>query len=301
MTLTKVLIHFVVTLGVLIPGVALAGDPPKPPCPAGITCFDLTTATPPASATINGAIYSVPPTETSGTGLIDSFVRVQANGSEQGYNTSDYSSEPDLQFDEKSGSFTHDLLYSALLTNTVNVGGIDYIEFVLDVNQTSGGRYISLDQLKIYSGPDQATNTAAGDYDTATGQLGSLQPIYDLDAGGDKMVMLNYENYPGSGKLDMFLLIPKALFCNPGGSPNAPDPCVTAGPAADQTHVYLYSEFGTSAGFATDDGFEEWAHKLVGTFTPEPGIIALLLIGLAALGWMKRGKPTPSGAHTAMC
>src|SRR5262245_30513946 len=67
--------------------------------------LDLTTAG--ASGFINGAFFQQTGPQPTGTGAIQSFVRIQRNVSEQGYNT-DY--RP-VQFDEKSDpNFTRSLL-----------------------------------------------------------------------------------------------------------------------------------------------------------------------------------------------
>src|SRR5205085_10008458 len=71
--------------------------------------LDLTT--PNASGTINGGYFQQTDYQPTGTGKIDSFVRIQAKGIEQGYNT-DY--RP-LQFDEKKDpQHTRSLLLSAV-------------------------------------------------------------------------------------------------------------------------------------------------------------------------------------------
>src|SRR4029077_18801416 len=93
-----------------------------------LASYDLTTmAAPPL--TIDGALLTndviIP---AAGSGNIDSFVRVQASGTEQGYNTS---FRP-LQFNETtSATFTHDLALSAVPVVLIN--GVTYREFLLDI------------------------------------------------------------------------------------------------------------------------------------------------------------------------
>jgi hypothetical protein len=108
-------------------------------------------------------------------------------------------------------------------------------------------------------------------------------PVYDMDAGGDANVKLNYSLNSGSGSGDMLLYVPDALFSG------------NAGP-----YVYLYSLFGqpipgdgSDVSNASEAGFEEWAAGKKGPNgtivpvtpppVPEPGSVALLLIGSAAL------------------
>ncbi len=85
---------------------------------------------------ISSAVWcSLPSAEATGSGVFHAFFRVQADGSERGYNTD---GRP-LQFDEKtSKSFTH----SALLAEVPLVNYTKYFpeadlfyEFQLDINQ----------------------------------------------------------------------------------------------------------------------------------------------------------------------
>ena len=85
-----------------------------------------------ASGTINWAIYSQTDIQPTGTGYIDSFVRVLAksNGTvEQGYNTD---ARP-VQYNELTGNFTHSIRLSDVPEVTIN--GVKYRAFILDVNQ----------------------------------------------------------------------------------------------------------------------------------------------------------------------
>src|SRR5690242_2645183 len=68
----------------LLTVVTLLGDNPVPP-----------------PVTLNNAVFSVFNLKGSGTGNIQPFVRVQNNGTEQGYNTSGT-----IQFDTKTGTWT---------------------------------------------------------------------------------------------------------------------------------------------------------------------------------------------------
>ncbi len=195
--------------------------------------LDLTTAG--ASGSINGAIFAQTPTQPTGSGVIHSFVRLQAQGAkqtvQQGYNTDN---RP-LQFDEnKSPTFTRSLKLDEL--PKVDAGGVFYRVFLLDINQKSSQPLLSLDELRLYVGG--APNLSG--YDASAHTLGGLAPVYDLDAGGvDNWVKLDARLTHGSGSGDMLLYVPDSLF-------TGTDP-----------YVSLYSKFGVN--LAGNGGFEEWA------------------------------------------
>src|SRR5687768_903451 len=136
---------------------------------ANADMIDLTTAG--ASDSINGATFEQVAPQSTGTGVFSAFVRVQHNGTESGYNT-----DGDLEFDTKAGSHTHSLLLADV--PIVNIGGTDYREFLLDINEPTGQEreFLSLDELMIHL-------EASGDLTGYPSNFSS--PIYDLDAGGD--------------------------------------------------------------------------------------------------------------------
>jgi hypothetical protein len=197
--------------------------------PSGTATVDLTTHG--AIGTVNDAIFRQFDAQPTGTGVINSFVRLQSNKSavQQGYN-SDHRS---VQFDENtSPQFTRSLSVDAV--PTVDIGGVKYREFLLDINQKASQPLLSLDELRIYIG----TTPDASGYNSTTHQLAGMDAVYDLDAGGDNWIKLDARLNQGSGKGDMLAYLPDSLFT--GGS-----------------YIYLYSKFGVND--TPNAGFEEWA------------------------------------------
>jgi hypothetical protein len=200
------------------------------------TLLDLTTVG--AEATAGEAIVRQVDAQPTGTGHIQSFVRLQGaasgGGSQQGYNTS---ARP-LQFDENSSpQFTRDLQLSAV--PIVMVNGVPYREFLLDINQKSSSAKLSLDEVRIY------TSGSAGltGYNPVDKTLGGETAKFDLDSATDYTVILNARLNSGSGSGDMVLLVPNSAFA--GVDPNS--------------NVYLYSKMGGVSGATANGGFEEWA------------------------------------------
>ncbi len=177
----------------------------------------------------------------TGTGVFDSFLRIQSQGEESGYNT-----DGQVQFATKAGKWTH----SITLGNVPVVNG--YLEFYLDINQSQGGdrRYLSLDVMKIFL----ADSAGLDNYDPDAGTgLGTL--IYDLGANWVKMDNTVFD--PGSGTGDVRVLIP--------ASPQW----------SSDKYLYLYCEFGKQ--FNSNSGFEEWS--IGPAIIPEPATLILLALG----------------------
>jgi hypothetical protein len=227
--------------------------------------LDLTTAG--SSGSANGGFFQQVADQSTGTGVIDPFLRIQNGTSEAGFNTSLNDPMPDV----KTGIWTHDILLSAI--PIVNISGKSYYQILLDINQTGANPLLSLNALQIWL--KTGTFTGAGAADEYTDLTGGATKVWDLDVGvdGDSRIDMDYSLNSGSGSGDMFAYIPVSAVGTDGTK-----------------NLYVYSEFG-APGNPSNDGFEEWA--VVGTPTtttvPDGGLTVILLgAGFAALGAGRR-------------
>jgi hypothetical protein len=240
---------------------------------AQATTLDLTTAN--ASGTINGALYTQIDPQATGTGLLPAFSQISPSGSTTSsgaYNTTVAGTLDNGSSDQ----FNHSIILSDV--PIVNVAGVDYYEFILDVNEADQqgiGKYVSLDEVQIFVG-----GTANSSVDTFTAGIldhdGTL--VYQMDAGEDSWVALDFQLNSGSGSGDMQLLVAVSVI---GTDPNAV--------------LTLYSEFGQqgldpagvpAGDYGQSDGFEEWALNEVTGPPPPPPVpepTAALVFGIGAV------------------
>ncbi|MBP8302615.1 MAG: hypothetical protein KBE04_00650 [Phycisphaerae bacterium] len=221
--------------------------------------LDLTTVG--SSGFVGSAYFEWADASSTGTGVVDAFVRIDTNNQViRGYNTDGV-----VEFDTKDDTHTHSLLLSAV--PVVEKSGVWYREFLLDINQSGGNKSkLSVDTIEIYL-------ASAGNL---TGYPALGTKIFGLDpAGADAWILLDASLNSGGGSGDMFAYIPNTLFT--GGD-----------------YVYLYSQFGASEGSAypNNDGYEEWAVRTGEVppppAVPAPGALLLTLVGTQVAAWWNR-------------
>jgi hypothetical protein len=204
-----------------------------------------------------------------GTGNFPTFAEIGSGGNQaetKGYNTT-----VNGTFDIGSSDVqNHGIRVGDVAI--VNIGGVNYFSFGLDVNENSGGnpdnKYISLDALKLF------TNNVENPGTEDLSQLGTLR--FDLGTGNN--ILLNFSDGAGSGFADLLVYIPVWA----GYDPNE--------------FIHLYSEFG-ALGVVTDgsaptgdygnsDGYEHWGFNRGGDnqAVPVPPAIVLVAFGLAPFG-----------------
>lgn len=240
------------------------------PCLGSI---DLTFAD--ASGTINGAFYQQIDSQSTGTGVIDSFVRITGNSlMKEAYNTT----VNKVLDNGNPNNFNHSITLGEVPL-VLAPNGVASREFLLDINENSnakGDQFLSLDDVQIFVG-----GTANASFDTFTADVlnhdGTLVYRMDDAPDGPTWAALDFQLNSGSGSGDMFLYVPESAFAGFG----------------DSDIVTLYSKFGEQGVVSGDptlpdgiysqsDGFEEWAVRVGVVPIPEP-VSLLIWAGLGVV------------------
>ncbi len=248
-----------------------------PEVAVGQTLYDLTQT---GSLLVDQTyFFAGTPSAVAGSGSFGPMVRLQNNGSEQGYN----SGGSPVMADVKNGINFHFANFRVPANPGGTVNGVAYYSFALDINEGSGGDnpYVSLDKLQFYVRSTDFSGTG-GDTPNSLANLSSTATkVYDLDASGDKSLLFDGSLVGGgSSSVDVVMLIPQSVFAPYASSAN---------------NVFMYFQMGalgTSGGrsWSSDGGFEEWNAVSGLTFTipqpvPEPGTVGAAAAVIAVSGW----------------
>ena len=211
----------------------------------------------PASVVVNGAQWNRAANFKVGTGVINPFLSIQNNPTEQGFNT-----DGDFTLDQTRSQFTNALPLNHVPVINVKNGGGAFREFIFDANEanSSPDAQFSIDQFNLWL----CNDAAAGTFTTRT-QFESnahCTKVYTLDG---KTLLATDANSLGSGSdFDYQILVPDNLFTTAAGGigVNTVTDCTFNGvnSAPCGSFIILDVKMGFKGGdFGTGATFEEFS------------------------------------------
>ena len=190
-------------------------------------------------------------TQSHGTGALQTYLTVDADGVERGYNTNFRPVEFNASSDVNA---TRALPLSSVPVVTVN--GQQYREFVLNLDQVdaNGDRQLSVDEIQIFT--STAGNLRNYNNGNNTLRAGSLveSPIWSLDAlngSTNDWLQVRAMTNQGNRAGELALLIPNSLF------------------APSEAFVYIYSRMGVNRD--ANAGAEQWGVRTAPPVNPPSG------------------------------
>lgn len=219
--------------------------------------------------------------QSTGTGVFEPFVRLQANGNEMGYNTDAAPPNYTAPLDIKTGKWTRAIPLGDIPIVTYN--GAQYREFALDLHESDNEskRYITLNQVQIFIGPDPfATYSlnpgpfSADNYPVIS--FTDAEKVFQMNGlTGTNSIEMNSKLNPGSGAGDMRLFVLNSNFAEFSNADN----------------LIFFSQFGNPPGTSASEAtFKEWGVLSQPTQVPEPTSLMLLGLGLIGVGAVARRK-----------